>query len=225
MNIENIFKKQKKLTISKDSLIMIVSLALVLLIATIFMVSNRIQNSTVKYDASMESVNMLLDQNLEKEAISVLERIIKKSPDDKVAAEKLAQIYFANGEIDKFLEISEKHEIDSSSNDNQMAQYFRSLEDDDSAIEHYKLAIQNAPNNVEPYISFASFWQAKGDFSQALGVLERGMEKEIDSSKIYSSAASIAMKMNDRLKAINYANLALSINSKDVVAKAILEKY
>ncbi len=82
------------------------------------------------------------------------------------------------------------------------------------AIEHYEIAIDLAPKNINYRLSLASVYQAQSDFQKLLEVLEESLQyakKKKDIWRIEENIALAAYQLGDYDKALEHAYRALSV--------------
>ncbi len=119
-------------------------------------------------------------------ASAVLMRLLEIEPGELRHYTDLANVYTAAGDYEKALETLESAKsLDSSSSlesmiTNVYAAAARSAEGD-KAIELWKKVIERSPSYVNAYESLADLYAAKGDYTDALRILEEGQEKSGDS--------------------------------------------
>lgn len=119
-------------------------------------------------------------------ASAVLMRLLEIEPGELRHYTDLANVYTAAGDYDKALETLESAKsLDSSSSlesmiTNVYAAAARSAEGD-KAIGLWKKVIERSPSYVNAYESLADLYAAKGDYTDALRILEEGQEKSGDS--------------------------------------------
>ena len=119
-------------------------------------------------------------------ASAVLMRLLEIEPGELRHYTDLANVYTAAGDYEKALETLESAKsLDSSSSlesliTNVYAAAARSAEGD-KAIGLWKKVIERSPSYVNAYESLADLYAAKGDYTDALRILEEGQEKSGDS--------------------------------------------
>lgn len=119
-------------------------------------------------------------------ASAVLTRLLEIEPGELRHYTDLANVYTAAGDYEKALETLESAKsLDSSSSlesmiTNVYAAAARSAEGD-KAIGLWKKVIERSPSYVNAYESLADLYAAKGDYTDALRILEEGQEKSGDS--------------------------------------------
>lgn len=119
-------------------------------------------------------------------ASAVLTRLLEIKPGELRHYTDLANVYTAAGDYEKALETLESAKsLDSSSSlesliTNVYAAAARSAEGD-KAIGLWKKVIERSPSYVNAYESLADLYAARGDYTDALRILEEGQEKSGDS--------------------------------------------
>ncbi len=119
-------------------------------------------------------------------ASAVLTRLLEIEPGELRHYTDLANVYTAAGDYEKALETLESAKsLDSSSSlesliTNVYAAAARNAEGD-KAIGLWKKVIERSPSYVNAYESLADLYAAKGDYTDALRILEEGQEKSGDS--------------------------------------------
>ena len=112
-------------------------------------------------------------------ASAVLMRLLEIEPGELRHYTDLANVYTAAGDYEKALETLESAKsLDSSSS--VYAAAARSAEGD-KAIGLWKKVIERSPSYVNAYESLADLYAARGDYTDALRILEEGQEKSGDS--------------------------------------------
>ena len=119
-------------------------------------------------------------------ASAVLTRLLEIEPGELRHYTDLANVYTAAGDYEKALETLESAKsLESSSSlesliTNVYAAAARNAEGD-KAIELWKKVIDRSPSYVNAYESLADLYAAKGDYTDALQILQEGLEKSGDS--------------------------------------------
>lgn len=98
----------------------------------------------------------------------------------------------------------------------QLANTFQILEDDDSAVYYYQLALEDKNLAREYkcicYLNIADAGLKKHDLRQALEFTEKGMMSDNDNPMIYMLAARVYSRMNQHNEAVRYTKKALNVN-------------
>ncbi len=108
---------------------------------------------------------------------------------------------------------------------NSLAFAYVQLEQYDSAIELYKAALENNPNNewtaVVAQALAAIYHRIKGNFDAAISMLQNALILTKNKTEIYLSLADIYYDIDDMDEAIKYYTLAIENGFRD--AKSIFK--
>lgn len=213
----------KKTITAKNKIYLLIVLAFLLVVAiSCFFYLRYYRVYVATYTA--ENATKLFEEGKQKEAIKILEKMHKENPQDQVISQQLAIDYYKTKDYDKFLKFCEENKLKSDLIYNLYAGVYQSKGDTKNAEKYYKKAIEIYPGGTKSYISLAAFYQAGGELSQALETLQQGLANNANSSVLYISASSVAIKIGNLNLAREYATKALDIDKNNTQAKAILER-
>jgi tetratricopeptide (TPR) repeat protein len=107
--------------------------------------------------------------------------------------------------------------------------YYR-LGDFETAIRHYEVFLRKAPDKSDirtiAYMGLGSCHEAKGDFKNALAAFEKAMDGiggQVFGSMNHQNIARVYEAMNDRAKALEYYQKALTSNT-DPISELLLKR-
>ncbi|HET6348385.1 MAG TPA: tetratricopeptide repeat protein [Candidatus Krumholzibacteria bacterium] len=83
---------------------------------------------------------------------------------------------------------------------------------DESAVQHYRMAIQMDPGYPYPYNSMGVIYARHGDFKQAIPFLEKAVELNPSSAAFYTNLGNAYFRNGDRDQALAAWNRSLAIN-------------
>ncbi len=93
---------------------------------------------------------------------------------------------------------------------------YENMNDFEQAINNYKFAIQNIPNEAQLHINLASIYKYQRKFDEAENVLKKSLY--LNSYKLFSTLAGIYADQNKFDQVMEFSKKALDLNQSDFIA-------
>ncbi len=173
-------------------------------------------------EVNIEDVVTIFDNGQKEQAISILEELLAKEPENENYQNLLSSYYFQTKQNEKFISMAEDYNLDSAQTYGMLANIYEQKGDSDMALKYYLLALNSNPKNSSNYIALSAHYQSKGDLNKAIEIIERGLANIPKSVNLNLRAASISLKMNNDKLAGDYAKKVLEFDPNNSQARAIL---
>lgn len=206
----------------KTSLALMITSFVVFTISGYLIIRDNEPNDHAGLELSVANARYLNEMDQTDDAIKVLEIMHENDPANVEANELLSEYYFFNEDMEKFEIFATDNNIDTAYSNQGFATISRAKMDDEKSQQYYEKAIQSEPNNGEIYITYASFWQSRANLEKALEVLEGAIANNVKSARIFATLASVSLKMDDKVKAKDYAEKSLDIVANNATALGVI---
>jgi len=160
--------------------------------------------------------------------IAFYEEIIRYNPGSIRILNNLGNIYSDKGRLDDAARIYEQIIADKNNIYPQpyynLGNIYRDRGDTEKAAEYYKLAIEKDNNFPFAYQNLASIYVQKGQLSEAIKMLEEVKRIKPADPIAYYNLALMSLNLDNKDKAMEYANQGLGLSGSDIEIKNAFSK-
>ena len=169
----------------------------------------------VSFEARLRAAQTLIRRSRITEAISVLQHLQETQPDNPVVLTTLSNAYVLNGEqqrgfwvLRRALENEPVHHTIHLN----IAGFYQSRGDTDTALQHINNSIQISPDTAEPYARKALILKQIGALEEALTAYDLALEKDASNPQRFIEAGDIHRAMNRLSQARSRYQHAVSVD-------------
>jgi len=166
----------------------------------------------------IKSINLFKQKKLDKSLVN-FKKLLKIYPKNENIINYLSLNYIFLSQFDNATLVLK--ELIALNNQNvgyylNLSYCYENMNDLEQAINNYKFAIQNIPNEAQLYINLASIYKHQRKFDEAENVLKKSLY--LNSYKLFSTLAGIYADQNKFDQVMEFSKKALELNQSDFIA-------
>lgn len=198
----------KKLKLRKNKILLAGFIILIILIVGLtylergWFTNTKKKIDTISAEKSIDNAKEAVKANKKDEAIKLYEDAVKKDPENHVAKDDLAMLYYQTGEHDKATEVwseSLKNEPNDSFVLNSLANSYRDQGNKEEAIKYYLRAIETG--NLDSVGNLITLYNSENKFDDSIKLLNSLIEKYPEDQSLDQLLASTYSKSGNAKKA------------------------